>query len=90
MTGLFILCNRGNQAYKTGRFSRAEEYYTKGVNSVPSGEASGYCLKPLLLCYSNRAATRMSLGRIREAVEDCIAAMTIDPNFLKVQIRAAK
>ncbi|XP_030457885.2 uncharacterized protein LOC115678635 isoform X1 [Syzygium oleosum] len=80
---------RGNQAYKNGRFSRAEEYYAKGVNSVPSGEASGYCLKPLLLCYSNRAATRMSLGRIREAIEDCIAATTIDPNFLKVQIRAA-
>lgn len=80
---------RGNQAYKNGRFSRAEEYYTKGVNSVPSGEASGYFLKPLLLCYSNRAATRMSLGRIREAIEDCIAAAAIDPNFLKVQIRAA-
>lgn len=80
---------RGNQAYKNGKFSRAEEYYTKGVNSVPSGEESGCCLKPLLLCYSNRAATRMSLGRIREAIGDCIAAATIDPNFLKVQIRAA-
>ncbi|KAF8006969.1 hypothetical protein BT93_K1079 [Corymbia citriodora subsp. variegata] len=80
---------RGNQAYKNGKFSRAEEYYTKGVNSVPSGEELGYCLKPLLLCYSNRAATRMSLERIREAIEDCIAAATIDPNFLKVQLRAA-
>ncbi|KAL0390783.1 UNVERIFIED_CONTAM: Ubiquitin carboxyl-terminal hydrolase 24 [Sesamum calycinum] len=38
---------------------------------------------------SNRAATRMSLGRFREALEDCIRASAIDPNFLKVQVRAA-
>ncbi|GFZ20709.1 heat shock protein DnaJ with tetratricopeptide repeat-containing protein [Actinidia rufa] len=37
----------------------------------------------------NRAATRMSLGRMREALEDCINAAAIEPNFLRVQVRAA-
>ncbi|OWM78929.1 uncharacterized protein LOC116197602 [Punica granatum] len=80
---------RGNQAYKNGHFSRAERFYTKGINSVPSHETSGCCLKPLLLCYSNRAASRMSVGRLREAIDDCTRAAVLDPNFLKVQIRAA-
>lgn len=43
-----------------------------------------------MLCYSNRAATRMSLGRMRDALSDCVLAAEIDPNFLKVQLRAAK
>lgn len=43
-----------------------------------------------MLCYSNRAATRISLGRMRDAIEDCMMAIAIDPNFFKVQVRAAK
>ncbi|RVW54216.1 hypothetical protein CK203_080174 [Vitis vinifera] len=42
-----------------------------------------------MLCYSNRAATRMSLGRMREALGDCLLAAGIDHNFLRVQVRAA-
>nr|XP_027123846.1 dnaJ homolog subfamily C member 7-like [Coffea arabica] len=42
-----------------------------------------------MLCYSNRAATRMSLGRIKDALEDCMKAYVIDPSFLRVQVRAA-
>jgi DnaJ family protein C protein 7 len=32
----------------------------------------------------------MSLGNMREAIRDCIKAADLDPNFFKVQIRAAK
>ncbi|BAT85214.1 uncharacterized protein HKW66_Vig0048560 [Vigna angularis] len=80
---------RGNQAYKDGDLSKAEGFYTLGINSVPSRERSGCSLQPLLLCYSNRAATRMSLGRIREALEDCMMATALDPSFPKVQMRTA-
>ncbi|KAL9361433.1 hypothetical protein Peur_044218 [Populus x canadensis] len=80
---------RGNRAYQNGDMSKAEDFYTSGINSIPSSEMSGCCLKPLVLCYSNRAATRMSLGNIREALRDCIKASGLDPNFLKVQMRAA-
>ncbi|XP_043691813.1 uncharacterized protein LOC122642418 isoform X2 [Telopea speciosissima] len=80
---------RGNQAYANGQLSKAEDYYTRGVNCNSSNETSRSCLKDLVLCYSNRAATRMALGRMREALEDCKTAAAIDPKFLKVQVRAA-
>ncbi|OVA12942.1 Tetratricopeptide TPR-1 [Macleaya cordata] len=80
---------RGNQAYAKGNLSKAEGYYTRGVNCVSRKEASKSCLKALVLCYSNRAAARMTLGRMREALGDCKEAVAIDPNFYKVQVRAA-
>ena len=81
---------RGNQAYKHGDLSKAEDCYTEGVNCVSTSETSRSCLRALMLCYSNRAATRMSLGRLRDALGDCVKAAAIDPNFLRVQLRAAK
>ncbi|KAJ6778799.1 HEAT SHOCK PROTEIN DNAJ WITH TETRATRICOPEPTIDE REPEAT-CONTAINING PROTEIN [Salix koriyanagi] len=80
---------RGNHAYRNGDMSKAEDFYTCGINSIPSSEISGCCLKSLVICYSNRAATRMSLGNMREALRDCIKAADLDPNFFKVQMRAA-
>lgn len=61
-----------------------------GINSVPHASTLGSSIKPLLLCYSNRAATRMSLGRMTEAVGDCTKAAALDPSFLKVTLRAGK
>lgn len=85
-----FVCIRGNQAYKAGNLLQAEDLYTKGIKSVSATEISGSCLDPLLLCYSNRAATRMSLRRMREAISDCASAAALDPHFLKVKLRAAK
>ncbi|KAM1100586.1 hypothetical protein ACFX15_006796 [Malus domestica] len=31
----------------------------------------------------------MTLGRIRDALGDCMMAAAIDPNFLNVQVRAS-
>ncbi|KAG1371172.1 putative DnaJ subfamily C member 7 [Cocos nucifera] len=80
---------RGNQAYANGHPSKAEEYYTRGVNSISPIETSRNCSRALMLCYSNRAATRMSLGRMREALNDCMMAIAINPSFLRAQVRAA-
>ncbi|EOY32761.1 hypothetical protein QUC31_019276 [Theobroma cacao] len=80
---------RGNQAYANGDSSKAEEYYTQGINCITPNETSRSCLQALMLCYSNRAATRMSLGRMKDAVGDCMMAVAIDPNFSRVQLRLA-
>ncbi|KAL4334862.1 hypothetical protein GQ457_07G043330 [Hibiscus cannabinus] len=80
---------RGNQAYANGDSSKAEEYYMQGISCIPAGEKSRSCLRALMLCYSNLAATRMSLGRMRDALGDCMMAISMDPNFLRVQLRAA-
>ncbi|XP_048536280.1 uncharacterized protein LOC125514940 isoform X2 [Triticum urartu] len=79
----------GNQAYANGHFATAEGCYTRGINSISQYATSGRCSHALMLCYSNRAATRMSLGRMREALQDCSIATSIDPTFLKAKVRAA-
>lgn len=79
----------GNKAYANGHFATAEDYYTRGINSISHHGTSGRCSRALMLCYSNRAATRMSLGMMREALQDCLTAMSIDPSFLKAKVRAA-
>ncbi|PUZ66246.1 hypothetical protein GQ55_3G292300 [Panicum hallii var. hallii] len=79
----------GNKAYANGHFATAEDYYTRGINSISHHGASGHCSRALMLCYSNRAATRMSLGMIREALQDCLTATSIDPSFIKAKVRAA-
>lgn len=87
---LILFHDRGNQAYAKGDFLKAEDCYTQGVNCISPNEASRSCLRALMLCLSNRAATRMSLGRLREALEDCTRASGLDPTFLRVQVRAAR
>ncbi|XP_031115831.1 uncharacterized protein LOC116019679 [Ipomoea triloba] len=79
---------RGNQVYKGGDLYKAEDFYGKGIKSVSQSNIPECCIKPLLLCYSNRAATRMSLCRMREAINDCANAAALDPTFLKVKLRA--
>ncbi|KAK2381272.1 Heat shock protein DnaJ with tetratricopeptide repeat-containing protein [Trifolium repens] len=80
---------RGNQAYKNGDLPMAENCYKQGLGCISKEQASRSCLRALLLCYSNLAATHMSLGRMRDAIEDCRLAAEIDQNFVKVQLRAA-
>jgi DnaJ family protein C protein 7 len=69
--------------------SKAEECYTHGINSSPSKDNSEYSVKPLALCYGNRAAARISLGRLREAISDCEMAASLDPSYIKAYMRAA-
>lgn len=81
---------RGNQAYEIGDFSKAEECYSLGAGSVSSHITSQSCVRALTLCYSNRAATRMAVGKMRDAIGDCLHAMAVDPKFLRVRLRLAK
>jgi len=80
---------RGNQAYAKGDFVKAEEFYSLGAGSVSPHETSKSAVRASMLCYSNRAATRMVVGRMREALADCMHAMAVDPHFFRVHLRAA-
>ncbi|KAL8236678.1 hypothetical protein R6Q59_017759 [Mikania micrantha] len=80
---------RGNQAYKKGDLLEAEGCYSKGINSIQDIETPGLRIEPLLLCYSNRAAARMALGRLREGLKDCRIAAGLDPTFVKANLRSA-
>lgn len=80
---------RGNQAYANGDLEKAEDCYSQGLSCIPQNETSRDCIRALVLCYSNRAAARMSRGRMREALRDCLVAAEKDLNFFRVQLRAA-
>lgn len=47
-------------------------------------------LESLVLYYSNRAAKRMRLRKIRKALDDCEKTILLDPGFLKVCLTAGK
>ncbi|KAH7294141.1 hypothetical protein KP509_28G058300 [Ceratopteris richardii] len=79
---------RGNQAYAKGEYQKAEDYYTRGAKSILRGEKSENCIRASMLCYSNRAATRMALGRVREALADCKQALVLDSSFIRGRLRA--
>ncbi|KAJ8440475.1 hypothetical protein Cgig2_013634 [Carnegiea gigantea] len=80
---------RGNEAYEKGELSKAEDFYIWGVNCVPPDDTSAVAFRPLVRCYSNRAATRMAVGRVRGAIQDCLMAVKLDPTFHRARIRAA-
>jgi tetratricopeptide (TPR) repeat protein len=62
---------KGNDHFKLGRFSEAEQAYTSAISALPEGHLT------LVILYNNRAATRLKLGQSASAAEDCTNAITI-------------
>jgi hypothetical protein len=59
------------QHYKLGQYSSAESSYTSAISSPPPQHL---LLVPL---YNNRAPTRLKIGNIGGAIEDCSAVVGI-------------
>lgn len=71
---------RGNEQYSKGNYERAVEWYTQAIDKSP--EQSAY--------YGNRAAALVMLGKYEEALRDCRAGLNIQPEFVKLLLRAGK
>lgn len=69
----------GNDQYRKGNFSDALRIYDRAVALRPESAA----------CRSNRAAALVGLGRLGEAVRDCLEAVRIDPGFGRAHQRLA-
>ena len=96
--------HRGNEAFSSQLYSQAESYYSRGLAALspspPSSLASHSspslllshpaCRTAASLCHSNRAAARRMMGRVEEAVEDCEAAIGLDPCFVRAMQRGAR
>ncbi|XP_050364379.1 inactive TPR repeat-containing thioredoxin TTL3 [Argentina anserina] len=71
--------SKGNELFKTSRFSEACVAYGEGLEQDPYNS--------VLLC--NRAACRSKLGHFDKAIEDCTAALNVRPSYSKARLRRA-
>ena len=73
----------GNDQFATGHNLEAKELYTKGLSMIPGSEDDK--LKATL--YSNRAAVFLKLDEHASCIQDCKAALELDPTYTKVYVR---
>ncbi|GMI77211.1 hypothetical protein HRI_001390400 [Hibiscus trionum] len=73
------LKNKGNVAYKQGRFEEALALYERAI-SLNSKQATYRC---------NKSAALLGLGRLMEAVVECKEAIQLDPTYCRAHHRLA-
>ncbi|KAK7321172.1 hypothetical protein VNO77_31531 [Canavalia gladiata] len=69
----------GNLLFKASKFMEACAVYNEGLEHDPHNS--------VLLC--NRAACRSKLGQYEKAIEDCNAALMVQPCYSKARLRRA-
>lgn len=74
----------GNKHFNANRFKEAIECYTKSINEYPRNHPD------LSLAFSNRAAARLSIDELEDALEDCDMALKINPKFVKALDRKSR
>ncbi|ORZ36261.1 hypothetical protein BCR44DRAFT_1433104 [Catenaria anguillulae PL171] len=74
---------RGNAAFKAGKWQDAHDLYTEALALDPGNRPMASKL------YSNRSLMLTKLGKLTEAIEDCNRALDIDEKFYKVLLRRA-
>lgn len=70
---------RGNDLFKSERFTEACSAYGEGLRLDPSNS----------VLYCNRAACWFKLGQWERSIEDCNQALRIQPNYTKAILRRA-
>ncbi|CAA2953465.1 TPR repeat-containing thioredoxin TTL1 [Olea europaea subsp. europaea] len=70
---------RGNDLFKSERYTEACSAYAEGLRHDP--------LNSILYC--NRAACWFKLGQWERSVDDCNVALRIQPNYIKALLRRA-
>jgi len=71
---------RGNEAFREGKFQRAVEAYSRSLGYEPQA--------PLVL--SNRAESHLRLKDYRRAMEDATAALKLLPGHVKTLLRRGR
>ncbi|XP_040989167.1 TPR repeat-containing thioredoxin TTL1-like [Juglans microcarpa x Juglans regia] len=70
---------RGNDLFKSERFTEACSAYEEGLKLDPSNS----------VLYCNKAACLFKLGLLEKSVENCDQALSIQPNYTKALLRRA-
>ena len=67
------LKERGNDAFKKKKYEVAEQFYTKALEKNLDSRSF----------WTNRAICRNYMKKFRDALADCISALSIDPKCTK-------
>ncbi|VDO78452.1 unnamed protein product [Soboliphyme baturini] len=79
------LKEQGNRYFKDGDYRQAAVTYTDGLRTCPPSFKD---IRAVL--YSNRAACFVKMEMLKEGLEDCSAAIELDPSYLKALRRRAQ
>ncbi|KAK3095497.1 hypothetical protein FSP39_015344 [Pinctada imbricata] len=79
------LKEEGNSLFKDQKYEEAIICYTKAVKCCPKD-----FVKDRSIMYSNRAACRLRMDNVEEAIRDCTRALDLHPHYLKALLRRAE
>ncbi|EFA03196.1 Sperm-associated antigen 1-like Protein [Tribolium castaneum] len=71
--------NKGNEFFKAGDYNEALKHYTESINCKAS-----------LAAFTNRALANLRLKKYKKALDDCQAALAIEPHNFKALLRKAQ
>jgi len=77
--------NEGNKYFQQKKYTEALVCYTQAIELCPKSDRN-----ELPKFYQNRAAAFENLKDYEKVIEDCEAALSIDPNYTKALLRRAK
>lgn len=74
----------GNNLFRNKQYDEALEFYSKAITYCPEDEENK---ENLATFYGNRSAAYFTLDEHELVVEDCIAALQLKPDYVKVLAR---
>ena len=85
---------RGNAHFKESNYRRALQCYGAAVqpysDATSQKSMSGELASQILHCVNNSATALEKLGEFKDAKEQCVIALQLDPDNLKALLRASR
>lgn len=77
--------NKGNALFRAEKYEEAIEAYTVAVDVCPEEDKRNRAVY-----HCNRAAVFLTIGEVDSAVDDCSAAIDLDPDYRRAYLRRAR
>ncbi|XP_044750122.1 dnaJ homolog subfamily C member 7 [Coccinella septempunctata] len=74
----------GNEAYNAGKYAESIKLFSEALNIDPLNKMTNAKL------HFNRATAFSKQNKLQEAVDDCTAALKLNPSYMKALLRRAK